>query len=239
MDNNIHVIIDGKDIFLRDEITILKAAEMVGISIPTICFHEACTANALCRICVVKIEGLRKLVPACVAKVKNNMVVITENEEIIKYRKTILEMMASANNLSESESLQKMIRKYDANPSRFEDDPSRDYPVIDDNSMFIRDYSKCILCWRCIQACAEDAQYAYAINFSNRGYETKIDTFYHKALPETTCVFCGQCIGVCPTGALKPKKEWLLEQAFDPDEIMSLTWPKRNKNTETKAGGTK
>ena len=166
MDNKFHVIIDGKDIFLRDEITILKAAEMVGISIPTICFHEVCTANALCRICVVKIEGLRKLVPACVAKVKNNMVVITENEEIIKYRKTILEMMASANNLSESESLQKMIRKYDANPSRFEDHPSRDYPVIDDNSMFIRDYSKCILCWRCVQVCAEDAQYAFAINFN-------------------------------------------------------------------------
>ena len=64
MDNKIHIIIDGKDIFLGEEITILKAAEMVGISIPTICFHEVCTANALCRICVVKIEGLRKLVPA-------------------------------------------------------------------------------------------------------------------------------------------------------------------------------
>jgi len=92
-------------------------------------------------------------------------------------------------------------------------------PVIDDNPMYIRDYEKCILCWRCVQVCADDAQYAFAINFNGRGFETSISTFFDKAMPETTCVFCGQCVGVCPTGALKPKREWLLEQGKTPEEL--------------------
>jgi len=75
--------------------------------------------------------------------------------------------------------------------------------------------------------CAEDAKYAFAINFSGRGYETKINTFFEISLPESTCVFCGQCVGVCPTGALKPKRQWLMEQGRTPDEIMDLTRSER------------
>ncbi len=104
--------------------------------------------------------------------------------------------------------------------------------LIDDNPMYIRDYRKCILCWRCVQVCAEDAQYTFAINFTGRGYETQIGTFFEKPMPETTCVFCGQCVGVCPTGALKPKREWLLEQGHTPDEIMSLTRSERRRDAD-------
>jgi predicted molibdopterin-dependent oxidoreductase YjgC len=89
--------------------------------------------------------------------------------------------------------------------------------------MYIRDYSKCILCWRCVQVCADDAQFTYAINFRGRGFDTGIATFFDKPMPETTCVFCGQCVGVCPTGALKPKREALLEEGFSLDEIMQST----------------
>jgi NADP-reducing hydrogenase subunit HndD len=89
--------------------------------------------------------------------------------------------------------------------------------------MYIRDYSKCILCWRCVQVCAEDAQFTYAINFKGRGFDTGIGTFFDKPMPETTCVFCGQCVGVCPTGALKSKREALLEEGFSLDEIMQST----------------
>ncbi len=97
------------------------------------------------------------------------------------------------------------------------------YAVLDDNAMYIRDYSKCILCWRCVQVCADDAQFTYAINFKGRGFDTAIGTFFDKPMPETSCVFCGQCVGVCPTGALKPKREALLEQGFDLNEIMQAT----------------
>jgi predicted molibdopterin-dependent oxidoreductase YjgC len=87
--------------------------------------------------------------------------------------------------------------------------------------MFIRDYSKCILCWRCVQVCAEDAQYTYAIQFSGRGFDSRINTFYELPLLSTTCVVCGQCLGVCPTGALKPRREWLLEQGVAVEEIIA------------------
>ncbi|MGB9898880.1 4Fe-4S binding protein, partial [Thermanaerothrix sp.] len=120
-----------------------------------------------------------------------------------------------------------MAKNYNADPRRFPDAQRREPPVIDDNPMYVRDYAKCILCWRCVQVCAEDAQYTYAINFSGRGYETQISTFFHHAMPETTCVFCGQCVGVCPTGALKPKREWLLEQGHNPETIMQLTRSER------------
>jgi predicted molibdopterin-dependent oxidoreductase YjgC len=95
--------------------------------------------------------------------------------------------------------------------------------------MFIRDYAKCILCWRCVQVCADDAQFTHAINFAGRGFETQIATFFERPLPESSCVFCGQCVGVCPTGALKPRREWLLEQGKTPDEIMEMTRSSRRR----------
>jgi len=151
------------------------------------------------------------------------MVVHTDSERVRLSRRTILEMLVSSVDLSEAPEIQTMMAEYQADPQRFPDAERREPPVLDDNPMYIRDYAKCILCWRCVQVCAEDAQYTFALNFSGRGYETQIGTFYDHPMPETTCVFCGQCVGVCPTGALKPKREWLLEQGYSPDEVMELT----------------
>ena len=138
-------------------------------------------------------------------------------------------MLESAVDLSEAPEIQGKIGEYGANDARFEDGEKREYPVLDDNPMYLRDYSKCILCWRCVQVCADDAQYTYAINFSGRGFETGIGTFFDKGMTETTCVFCGQCVGVCPTGALKPKREWLLQEGKTPDEIMQMTRSERRR----------
>ncbi len=229
MNELVHLTIDQQPVSTSAGNTILKAAQGIGIHIPTICFHDACTANALCRICVVEVHGARTLVPACVAKVSEGMVVDTQTERVRLARKTILEMMASTSDLSQSPEILSMIADYGAETDRFPDAVSRHPAVIDDNSMFIRDYAKCILCWRCVQVCATDAQYAFAINFKERGYKTQIATFFDKPLLETSCVFCGQCIGVCPTNALKPKKEWLLEQGMEPESIMSLTRQERRK----------
>jgi len=227
MTDTVNLTIDGKTITAPAGTTILAAARDAGIDIPTICYHEATTSNALCRICVVEVEGSRVLVPSCVARVSEGMKVNTRSERVIRSRKTILELMDSTSDLSDSPEILQMIKDYQAVPDRFPQADERAYPVIDDNPMFIRDYSKCILCWRCVQVCAEDAQYAFAINFSGRGYETKINIFFEISLPESTCVFCGQCVGVCPTGALKPKRQWLMEQGRTPDEIMDLTRSER------------
>jgi predicted molibdopterin-dependent oxidoreductase YjgC len=132
-------------------------------------------------------------------------------------------MLASAVDLSESPELKALREEYEADPERFQGGERRQPALIDDNPVYIRDYAKCVLCWRCVQVCAEDAQYSYAINFGGRGFDTSIATFFDKPMPDTTCVFCGQCVGVCPTGALKAKREFLFEQGVSPDEIFAVT----------------
>ena len=228
-------LMDGKEITAEDGKTLLDAARDNGIDIPTICFHDATTANGLCRMCVVEVEGMRVLQPACVVQAATNMKVQTRSEKVDRARKTILEMLLSTMDLSESAEIQKMIADYSADMNRFPDAERREVDVKDDNPMYVRDYSKCLLCWRCVQVCADDAQYTYAINFSGRGYETQIGTFFEKTIPETTCVLCGQCVGVCPTGALKPKREFLLEQGMSAEEISVLNTGRKRRRTQPPA----
>jgi len=229
----ITLTIDGQEITTEQGKTLLEAAREMGQDVPTICFHEATTANALCRICVVEVEGQRVLQPACIVKAADKMKVQTRSEKVIRSRRTILEMLASTMDLSDAPEILSMMDDYGASAERFPDAERREVEVKDDNPMYVRDYSKCLLCWRCVQVCADDAQYTYAINFEGRGYETQIGTFFDKTIPETTCVLCGQCVGVCPTGALKPKREFLLEQGMSPQEITVLSsGRKKRKNVE-------
>jgi NADP-reducing hydrogenase subunit HndD len=220
---NINLSIDGDSVSVPAETTILKAAQQLGRQVPTICYHDHCTANGLCRICVVEVNGVKPLVPACLTPVREGIQVTTSGARVERSRRTILEMLASAVDLSQAPEIEEFIGAYRADRTRFPEAQRREYPVLDDNPMYIRDYSKCILCWRCVQVCADDAQFTYAINFTGRGFETSIGTFFDKRMPETTCVFCGQCVGVCPTGALKAKRESLLEQGLSLDEIMQAT----------------
>jgi NADH dehydrogenase/NADH:ubiquinone oxidoreductase subunit G len=221
--DEITITIDGQKLSVPPGITILQAARAAGVEIPTICYHEATTPNALCRTCVVEIDGARVLAASCVAQVGDGMKIKTRSERVERSRRTILEMLDSTLDLSDSPEILEMLAEYKAEVDRFPGAKLRQPTVIDDNPMYVRDYAKCVLCWRCVQVCAEDAQYTYAINFTGRGFETQIGTFFDQPMPETTCVFCGQCVGVCPTGALKPKREWLFEQGLTPDEIMQAT----------------
>ena len=225
--NDITLTIDGQRIAVPADSTILKAAAVLGIDVPTICYHEACTSNALCRLCVVEVEKQRLLQPACVAQVREDMVVHTRSARVERSRRTILEMLDSAVDLAEAPQIQAQMAEYSVDPNRFPAAARREPPLLDDNPMYVRDYAKCVLCWRCVQVCAEDAQYTFALSFDGRGFETQIGTFFDQPMPETSCVFCGQCVGVCPTGALKPRREWLLEQGKTPDEIMEMSRSER------------
>jgi NADH dehydrogenase/NADH:ubiquinone oxidoreductase subunit G len=226
------LMIDGQEISAADGATLLEAAQGVGVNIPTICWHEATTSNALCRICVVEIEGQRLLQPACIVKAAEGMKVQTKSERVLRARKTILEMLASTVDLSDTPEILELMKEYSASPERFPDAERREVEVKDDNPMYIRDYAKCLLCWRCVQVCADDAQYTYAINFSGRGHETQIATFFDRSMPATTCVFCGQCVGVCPSGALKPKREFLLEQGASPEQIAAMNTGRKSRKAE-------
>lgn len=238
MSDEITLSMNGQTVQVPPGTTLLEAARTAGVEIPTICYHEACTANAVCRMCVVEVQGARVLMPACASQVGPNMVVQTDSPRVQRARRTILEMLDASLDLSDAPEIQDQMQACGAQPGRFPDAQTRQPEPVIDNPMFLRDYGKCVLCWRCVQVCAEDAQYTYAINFSGRGFDTQIGTFFNKPMPETSCVFCGQCVGVCPTGALKPNRAWLLEQGKNADEILALTRGERRRSRKQKEAGT-
>jgi NADH dehydrogenase/NADH:ubiquinone oxidoreductase subunit G len=229
MSEEIRLTIDDVTVTVPPGTTILQAARSAGIEIPVICYHEATTSNGLCRTCVVEVEGWRVLAASCVAQAAQDMVVHTQSERVLRSRRTILEMLNSAVDLSEAPGIQQMMEDSGADLERFPEAERRDLPLLDDNPMYIRDYAKCVLCWRCVQVCADDAQYTYALSFDGRGFHTMIGTFFERPMPATTCVFCGQCVGVCPSNALKPRREWLLEQGKTPEEIIALSPKERRR----------
>jgi predicted molibdopterin-dependent oxidoreductase YjgC len=198
-----------------------------------ICYHDATTSNGLCRVCVVDVNGGRLLQPACVATCQNGAVVQTRSERVERSRRTILEMLHSAVDLTQAPAILAMMDDYHADPQRFPDAERREHAVRDDNPFYLRDYSQCVLCWRCVQVCADDAQYAFALTWAERGFHTHISTVFDVPLPDSSCVFCGQCIGVCPTGALKPKIEWGLEHGWNLEDIWKSTRrPKQRRQQE-------
>lgn len=219
----LHLTIDGREVDAAPGSTILDAARSAGIDIPVLCYSDHTQANGLCRLCVVETEGGRGLQAACVTVPRDGSRIRTRSESVDRARRTILEMLAASVDLSESPDVQRMLAEYGADPGRFDEAALRRPPLIDDNPMYIRDYAKCVLCWRCVQVCAEDAQYTYALSFNGRGFHTSIATFFDRPMPRTTCVFCGQCVGTCPTGALKAKREFLLEQGVPPEEVFVQT----------------
>jgi NADH dehydrogenase/NADH:ubiquinone oxidoreductase subunit G len=227
MPDELTLTIDGRVVSVPEGTTILEAARQAGVDIPVLCYFAHTTANGLCRLCVVETEGARGLQAACVTVPRDGSAIHTQSENVRRARRTILEMLGASVDLSEAPEVEAMMADLEADPGRFAEAEARRPPLIDDNPMYIRDYAKCVLCWRCVQVCAEDAQYTFALNFSGRGFHTSIATFFDKPMPQTTCVFCGQCVGVCPTGALKGKREFLLESGVAPEAIFEATRPPR------------
>ena len=228
-DETIHLELDGKQISVVKGATLLEAAQEAGVEIPVICYHEATTANGLCRICVVDVDNGRVLQPACVVQCQANTQVETRNTRVERSRRTILEMLNASVDLQQAPEIQGMMSDYAANDTRFPDAPRREAEVIDDNPFYIRDYEQCVLCWRCVQVCAEDAQFTFALTLKSRGHDTSVATAFDIGMTDSPCVFCGQCVGVCPTGALKPKVEWGMELGWSDDEMRRQTRRKRKR----------
>lgn len=212
MTDTITLTINDQTVAVPKGTTLLSAAKIIGVDIPTICYHPALTPPAICRVCTVEVEGQRVLQPACVALAADGMIVKTESERARIGRKVILELLASTVDLQEAPEIQDYIQTYQADSHRFAGGVRREFDVFEDNPFYIRDYSQCVMCWRCIQVCAEDVQHTFALTWGKRGIHSHVATFYNEDMPDTTCVFCGNCVGVCPTGALKGLVEWRMEQ---------------------------
>jgi len=237
----VRVTIDGREVSVPDGSTLLQATREAGIDTPTICFLETLTPVNVCRICVVELEGSRTLVPACSRKAEEGMIVRTNSERVRLSRRLILEFLASSADVSLSPQIQSYMERYGARPERFgpQQPPfnTRDearagfhappdgshaatvsQPAKIDNELYLRDYSKCILCYKCVEACGADAQNTFAIAVAGRGFDARISTEYAVPLPESACVYCGNCIGVCPTGALMFVSEYTMREAGTWDE---------------------
>jgi len=205
----IGITIDGKHVAVLEGATILDAIQKLGIDTPTLCFLETLTPVNACRVCVVELEGSRTLVPACSRKAEAGMAVHTDSDRVRLSRRLVLEFLASSVDVSTAPAMQEYMKRYGARPERF--GPRAEtvaQPPKIDNELYMRDYSKCILCYKCVEACGVDAQNTFAIGVAGRGFSAHISTEFDIPLPESACVYCGNCIGVCPTGALMFKTEY-------------------------------
>jgi len=215
----IEIKIDGQEVSVPEGATILDAARKLGIDTPTLCFLESLTPVNVCRVCVVELEGSRVLVPACSRRVEPGMSIKTDSERVRLSRRIVLELLASSVDVSTAPAFNEYMERYGAHPERF--GPSAAtvaQPTKIDNDLYVRNYSKCILCYKCVEACGVDAQNTFAIAVAGRGFSARIATEFDVPLPDSACVYCGNCIGVCPTGALMFKTEYDMREAGTWDE---------------------
>ena len=214
------ITIDGRDVEVMEGSTILDACRRLRIDTPTLCQLDNLTPVNVCRVCVVELEGSRVLVPACSRKVEAGMKIATDSERVRHSRRLVLELLASSVDMSlTSPQVHGWMERYGATPDRFGADVATvTQPVKVDNDLYVRDYSRCILCYKCVEACGVDAQNTFAIGVAGRGFDAHISTEFDVGLPDSACVYCGNCIGVCPTGALMFKSEHDMRAAGTWDE---------------------
>jgi len=213
--------VDGADVTVPEGATVLDACTAAGVDTPTLCYAENLTAVNVCRVCVVELDGSRTLIPSCSRPAEEGMVVQTDSERVRHSRKMVLEFLGSGVDLSQADDLNAWGEHYGADPSRYGAHAEKiDEEVKVQDDLYIRDYDKCVLCYKCVEACGDDAQHTFAISISGRGFGARISTEFDVTLPESACVYCGNCVAVCPTNALQFKTEWDLRQAaqWKPEE---------------------
>src|SRR2546428_6687138 len=227
----LRITIDGREVEVLEGSTILDACRRLQIDTPTLCQLDNLTPVNVCRVCVVELEGSRVLVPACSRQVEAGMKVSTDSERVRHSRRLVLELLASSVDMSlTSPQVHGWMTRYGATPDRFGAGAATvAQPVKIDNDLYVRDYSRCILCYKCVEACGVDAQNTFAIGVAGRGFDAHISTEFDVGLPDSACVYCGNCIGACPTGALMFKSEHDMRAAGTWDEsrqnVTATVWP--------------
>ena len=218
----IALTVDDRTIEVPAGASLLDACDAAGVETPTLCFLATLTPVNACRVCVVELDGSRALVPSCARAAEDGMVVHTDSERVRTSRRMVLELLASSVELDRAGAdVTRWIAEYGADPARFGPAAATvAQPAKVEDAMFVRDYAACVLCYKCVEACGVDHQHTFAIAVAGRGFDAHIATEFDVALPESACVYCGNCIAVCPTGALVPRTEWDLraDDNWRPDE---------------------
>ena len=203
----LNIKINGQPYTVPYGTTVLEAAKLAGIDIPTLCYLKDINEIGACRLCLVEVKGARGLVTACVYPIeREGTEIVTNSPAIIKARKMNLQLLLSNHNKkclscvrSTNCELQTLCREYGVDSSSFGGEVNK--YEIDDKTPIIRDNNKCILCRRCVATCAK-VQEIGVIGANNRGFDTFIGSPFNTALETTSCINCGQCIVACPVGAL-------------------------------------
>ena len=214
----VSITIDGDEMKVAEGSTILDACRSKGTDVPTLCYGDTLDPVNACRVCVVEVDNNRVLVPSCSRKAEPDMQIHTDTERTRHSRKMVLELLASSVDLSTAPNVAGWIQQYGADPHRYGEHRTVQQPVKIDNDLYVRDYAKCILCYKCVDACGEQWQNTFAIAVAGRGFDAHISTEYDVELPESACVYCGNCIAVCPTGALMFSSEHAMREADIWDE---------------------
>ena len=208
----VKVTIDDKELSVPEEYTVLQAAREAKINIPTLCFLKSVNEIGACRICLVEVQGARSLQAACVLPVSEGMVVYTHTPEVREARKVTLELILSDHDRScltcnrhGNCELQKLAEEFNIQELRFER-ATQKYRLDDFSPSVVRDSNKCILCRRCVSMCGQKQKIS-AIAVNARGFHSIIGPAFDRSLAEAPCVLCGQCINVCPVGALREKDD--------------------------------
>lgn len=207
------ILLDGELVSFATGETIYEIATRVDKFVPTLCYDPRLQPFGACRLCVVELKGSKNPVASCTLKAIPHMEVTTTSERIEKFRKTLLEMVASENptitvsplRSYASQELGLLVERYAVDTQRFAGEHSGHSRPDDKNPFLLRDYDLCISCYRCVRVCAEQ-EGDFAISVMNRGFHTQITTEFNGILKDSSCTFCGQCVQTCPTGALGDKK---------------------------------
>lgn len=206
----ITITIDGQEVNIRKGTTVLEACRMNNIQVPTLCQDKEITNAGACRLCVVQIEGMRNLPPACVTNATEGMKIETQNPKVRAARKTILELLVANHSLDCMTceklgdcSLAKYAYEYGVTGEIYQGE-KRNQPIDDGNPYILRDPNKCILCGKCIATCNGVAERS-VIDYAYRGFDTKVATFMDTDLKDSDCVYCNRCVAICPVGALVDK----------------------------------
>jgi predicted molibdopterin-dependent oxidoreductase YjgC len=215
----VEIEVDGTVVRAPEYSTLLEAMRRAGKDQPTLCYLENLTPINTCRVCVVELEGSRTLVPACSRRIEEDMVITTKSDRVATSRRMVFEFLAGSVDLSLLDAATvAWMDRYGVDPERYPEPATVAQPVKIEDELYIRDYAKCILCYKCVEACGDDAQNTFAIQVAGRGFDATISTEFDAALPDSACVYCGNCIGVCPTGALMFKSEFDMRDAGTWDE---------------------
>ncbi len=223
------IFIDGREVQVPDGVTILEACKMEKIHVPTLCYMEGLSSWGGCRICVVEVEGQPNLVASCVTPVREGMKIKTTSKKVREARKTNLELLLSNHPLdcqlcdrNGSCELQDLAYEFGVREIRFQGE-RKTYEVDQSSPAVKRDANRCILCGRCVRACAE-VQTVFAIDFAGRSFDTVISPSLGLPLGQSVCTNCGQCILSCPTGALSEVShvEMVWEAIEDPNKFVIL-----------------